>query len=81
LSSTDTAPLAVRGCSATMAVCTQRASGEDQIAPTCGEGIGGRRDEHLHAGPHTAGEWRGPDRAHLRPSSGVTRGHQDNNQR
>jgi hypothetical protein len=41
LSSTDTAPLAVRGCSATIAVCTQRASGEDQIAPTCGEGIGG----------------------------------------
>jgi hypothetical protein len=36
LSSTDTAPLAVRGCSATIAVCTQRASGEDQIAPTCG---------------------------------------------
>jgi hypothetical protein len=65
LSSTDTAPLAVRGCSATIAVCTQRASGEDQIAPTCGERIGGRRDEHLHAGLHTAGEWRRPDRAHL----------------
>ena len=75
LSSTDTAPLAVRGCNAIIAVCTQRASGEDQIAPTCGERIGGRRDEHLHAGLHTAGEWRRPDRAHLRPSA-VISGHQ-----